>query len=58
MVLTAVVLVPESQLWTLIEPHRSRIERRLAWAADTRSQETKIDTLATLTAMMTGSKRI
>jgi hypothetical protein len=45
MVLTAVVLVPESQLWTLAEPHRSRIERGLAWAADTRPQETEIDAL-------------
>jgi hypothetical protein len=28
--------VPESQLWTLKEPHRSRIRRGLAWAATTR----------------------
>jgi len=45
LVLTAVVLVPESQLWTLAEPDRSRIERGLAWAAETRPQETKINTL-------------
>src|SRR5260370_18798590 len=31
-VLTSVVVVPESELWTLKEPHRSRIERGLAWA--------------------------
>ncbi len=34
-VLTAVAMVPESQLWTLEEPHRSQIERGLAWAAAT-----------------------
>jgi hypothetical protein len=45
LVLTAVVLVPESQLWTLAEPHRSRIERGLAWAAKARPQETNIDAL-------------
>ena len=32
-VLTAVAMVPESQLWTVMEPHRSRIQRGLAWAA-------------------------
>jgi hypothetical protein len=41
--LTAVALVPESQLWTLEAPHRSRIERGLAWAAETRPAETNID---------------
>jgi len=45
MVLTAVRMVPESQLWTLEEPHRSRIERGLAWAAETKPQETDIDVL-------------
>jgi hypothetical protein len=45
LVLTAVVLVPETQLWTLAEPHRTRIERGLAWAAETRPQETNIETL-------------
>jgi hypothetical protein len=44
-VLTAVALVPETQLWTLAEPHRSRIERGLAWAAETPPQETNINTL-------------
>ena len=32
-VLTAVAMVPESQLWTLEEPDRSRIQRGLAWAS-------------------------
>ena len=43
--LTAVAMVPERQLWTLEEPHRSRIERGLAWAADTPPRETDLDSL-------------
>jgi hypothetical protein len=42
-VLTAVAMVPESQLWTLAEPDRSRIERGLDWAAKTGPTETDID---------------
>ena len=44
-VLTAVVMVPEHQLWTLEEPHRSRIERGLAWAAANAPHETDVETL-------------
>jgi|SRR3990170_8765534 len=44
-VLTAVAVVPESQLWTLEEPHRSRIARGLAWAAQTTPAETDVDAL-------------
>ncbi len=44
-VLTAVAMVPESQLWTLREPHRSRIERGLRWAGQTEPRETDVDTL-------------
>jgi hypothetical protein len=44
-VLTAVALIPESQLWTLAEPHRSRIERGLDWAAKTEPAETDLDAL-------------
>ena len=44
-VLTAVAVVPESQLWTLEEPHRSRIRRGLAWAEATTPAETDIDAL-------------
>ena len=44
-VLTAVAMVPESQLWTAQEPDRSRIARGLAWAAQTPPRETDIDTL-------------
>src|SRR5439155_19400165 len=45
MVLRAVAMVPESQLWTLQEPHRSRIERALDWAASTEPQETEVESL-------------
>jgi hypothetical protein len=44
-VLTAVAMVPESQLWTLAEPDRSRIERGLDWAAKTSPAETNLDDL-------------
>ena len=42
-VLTAVAMVPESQLWTLQEPHRSRIERGLVWASGTAPEETDLE---------------
>lgn len=42
LLLTPVVDVPESQLWTLSEPHKSRIERALAWAATNPAKETDI----------------
>ena len=44
-VLTAVAMVPEHQLWTLEEPHRSRIGRGLAWAEATKPRETAVETL-------------
>src|SRR5260370_42404703 len=44
-VLTAVAMIPESQLWTLAEPDRSRIERGLDWAAKTDPAETDVDAL-------------
>lgn len=43
--LTAVAVVPESQLWTLEEPDRSRIARGLTWAAETKPAETDVDGL-------------
>jgi len=43
--LTAVAMVPESQLWTLEAPNRSRIKRGLAWAAETRPTETDVSVL-------------
>jgi hypothetical protein len=44
-VLTAVAMIPESQVWTLEAPHRSRIQRGLAWAAETPPAETDVDHL-------------
>lgn len=43
--LTPVAVIPESQLWTLQEPHRSAIERGLAWAAANPPAETDLDDL-------------
>lgn len=56
-VLTAVAMVPEHQLWTLDEPDRSRIERGLAWAAATAPRDTDIETLLKPTAKRPGSAR-
>lgn len=56
-VLTAVAMVPESQLWTLEEPHRSQIERGLAWAAETEPKETSIDALLKRRASRTRRRR-
>ena len=44
-VLTAVAMVPESQVWTLEEPDRSRIVRGLEWASKTAPKELHIDAL-------------
>ncbi len=44
-VLTAVAMVPESQLWTVEEPDRSRIARGLTWAAKTAPRETSVESL-------------
>jgi hypothetical protein len=44
-VLTAVAMVPESQLWTLEEPDRSRIARGMAWAVETKPGETDLGAL-------------
>jgi len=43
--LTAVAMVPETQLWTLAEPDRARIERGLTWAATNKPQETAVEDL-------------
>lgn len=55
--LTAVAMVPEHQLWTLEEPHRSRIERGLAWAAANEPQETDMDALVKTRAKRTARAR-
>jgi hypothetical protein len=49
-ILTAVAVVPESQLWTLEEPHRSRIRRGLAWAGATTPTETDVEALVARTS--------
>jgi len=54
-VLTAVAMVPESQLWTTQEPHRSRIERGLTWASATKPHETSVEDL--VNARSTRGKR-
>jgi hypothetical protein len=43
--LTPVVDIPESQLWTLHDSHKPRIERGLAWAAATPAKETDLATI-------------
>ena len=56
MILTAVAVVPESQLWTLDEPHRSQIARGLAWAAETPAKETDLRALTKRPRRRRGSK--
>jgi hypothetical protein len=45
LLLRAVAMVPESQLWTLAEPHVSKIARGLAWAAETKPEASDPDSL-------------
>jgi hypothetical protein len=45
LLLRAVAVVPESQLWTVEEPHRSRIGRGLAWAAKNEPRESDPESL-------------
>jgi hypothetical protein len=47
LLLRAVAMVPESQLWTLQEPDRSRIARGLDWAARTPPRESDPERLLT-----------
>jgi len=56
MLLTAVAVVPESQLWTLEEPHRSQIARGLTWAAGTPAKETDLDVLTKRAGRRRGRK--
>ena len=55
--LTAVAVVPESQLWTLEEPHRSWIKRGLAWAGATTPKETDVDLLLARTSKAVSRSR-
>jgi len=54
--LTSVAVVPESQLWTLQEPDRSRIARGLAWAAEHPAQETRVEDLKRPSARRPGKR--
>ncbi|HKH43772.1 MAG TPA: hypothetical protein VKM72_03820 [Thermoanaerobaculia bacterium] len=56
-VLTPVAVIPESQLWTLQEPHRSAIERGMAWAAENPPAETDLDELLTRRSRRTEAKQ-
>jgi hypothetical protein len=56
-VLTAVAMVPESQLWTLDEPDRSRIQRGLDWASKNPPAETDLDRLIERAPNMRGQRR-
>ena len=44
--LTPVVMVPEDQMWTLAEPHRTAIEQGMNWAARNAPAETDLATLS------------
>lgn len=56
MLLTAVAVVPESQLWTLEEPHRSQIARGLTWAAQTPPKETSLEAITKRAGRRRGRK--
>lgn len=45
------------QLWTLQEPHRSAIERGMAWAAENPPAETDLDDLLARQGRRTEAKR-
>jgi hypothetical protein len=55
--LIPVAVIPESQLWTLQEPHRSAIERGLAWAAENPPAETDLDELLARSGRQSEAKR-
>ena|ERR1700730_6250307 len=57
LLLTAVAMVPESQLWTLREPDRSAIIKGMTWADATPPSETDLDELAARASGSPGFKR-
>ena len=57
LLLTAVAMVPESQLWTLREPDRGAIVRGMTWAASAPPSETDLDDLSARASRLPGSKR-
>ena len=56
-VLTSVAVVPESQLWTIRAPHRSRIARGMAWAATQPPAESDLDNLAARAGVTRSGRR-
>ena|ERR1700688_696541 len=56
LLLTAVAMVPESQLWTLREPDRGAIVRGMTWAASAPPSETDLDDLSARASRLPGSK--
>jgi hypothetical protein len=50
-------MVPERHLWTVEEPHRSRIARGLAWASATEPKENTIELAVTRQAKTADRKR-
>src|SRR5579864_287568 len=56
LLLTAVAMVPESQLWTLQEPDRGAIVRGMTWAASAPPSETDLDDLSAKVSRLPGSK--
>ena len=56
LLLTAVAMVPESQLWTLREPDRAAIVRGMTWAASTPPAETDLDDLSARASRLPASK--
>ena len=57
MTLTTVTMVPDHQIWTIEEPHRSRIQRGLAWAAENPPHESDLDEYAKLSEKARTPKR-
>jgi hypothetical protein len=56
LLLTAVAMVPESQLWTLREPDRGAIVRGMTWAASAPPSETDLDDLSARASRLPDSK--
>src|ERR1700680_2657875 len=57
LLLTAVAMVPESQLWTLREPDRGAIVRGMTWAASAPPSEPDLDDLSARASRLPGCQR-
>ena len=56
LLLTAVAMVPERQLWTLREPDRGAIIQGMTWAASAPPAETDLDDLLAKASRRVGSR--